>query len=153
MSAPKKGEQRVIATNKKVSFELDVTDRFEAGIVLTGSEVKVLRQGKCVLQGAHVRVLSGEAFAFGISIPEYPWSHQFNHEPGRQRKLLLHAREILKLELALKDKGTTAVIGRVYFVGSRVKVEVCLGKGKKLHDKRDDLKEKQAKRELARIHR
>lgn len=153
MSAPKKGEQRVIATNKKVSFELDVTDRWEAGIVLAGSEVKVLRQGKCVLQGAHVRVLNGEAFAFGISIPEYPWSHQFNHDPGRQRKLLLHAREILKLELALKDKGTTALISRVYFAGSRVKVEVSLGKGKKLHDKRDDLKEKQAKRELARVHR
>jgi SsrA-binding protein len=151
MTAPKKGENRPVATNKKVSYELEVEDRWEAGIVLTGSEVKVLRQGKCVLQGAHARVIGHEAFAIGIQIPEYPWSHQFNHDPTRQRKLLLHAREILKLEQALKSKGTTAVISRVYFVGSRVKVEVSVGTGKKLHDKRDSLKEKQAKRDLARV--
>ncbi|MFZ4579668.1 MAG: SsrA-binding protein SmpB [Myxococcota bacterium] len=141
---------KVIASNRKAFHDYEIDERFEAGLQLTGSEVKVLRAGKCTLTGAHVRVVSGEAWVFGLTIPEYPWSHQFNHEPARQRKLLLHGKEIFKIEERLKSKGSAAVILKLYFKGSLIKAEVGLGTGKKLYDKRHDLKEKDDKREIAR---
>lgn len=145
------GEIRLVASNRKASHDYDIEERWEAGIQLTGSEVKMLRSGKCVLTGAHVRVQGDQAWLHGMSIPEYPWSHQFNHEPDRPRRLLLHRNEIAKLQAELSRKGTAAVVTRVYFKGSRVKVEIGLGTGKKAFDKRQDLKEKDAKREIARV--
>lgn len=141
---------RIIATNKKAFHDLEITDKFEAGIQLTGSEVKVLRSGKCVLQGAHVRVVGGEAMVLSMSIPEYPWAHQFGHETDRARRLLLHRREIDRLSDELRSKGTACVVIRVYFKGARVKLELGLGSGKKEHDKRASVKEREAKREIAR---
>lgn len=144
---------RLIASNKKATHDLEITDRFEAGIALTGSEVKVLRGGKCVLTGAHVRVVGGQATVFGLQIPEYPWAHQFGHEVARERRLLLHRKEIDFLETALKGKGAACVILRLYFQGPRVKLELGLGTGKKLHDKRESAKEREAVREMARAKR
>jgi SsrA-binding protein len=149
----KTDEIRPVASNRKAHHELEVDDTLEAGIQLTGSEVKVLRSGRCVLQGAHVRVVGGEAMLFGLQIPEYPWAHHFGHEPDRPRRLLLHKREIAKLATALRQKGCTCLASRVYFRGARVKIELLVGTGKKLHDKRDSLKERDAKREMARAKR
>lgn len=150
MPKPTPGEQRPIATNRKAYHDYAIEDTMEAGVALRGSEVKVLRAGKCVLIGAHVRVVGGNAVLFGLSIPEYPWSHQFNHVPERERRLLLHKHQIEKLHAELRQKGTSCVVLRVYWVGDKVKVEIGLGAGKKQHDKRATLKDKDAKREIAR---
>ena len=150
MAKPDKDGIRIVATNKKVYHDYTIEETWEAGIVLDGGEVKMLRAGQCVLPGSHVRILHGEAFLFGMSIPEYPWAHQFAAEPSRSRKLLLHQREIMKLERELVRKGTSCVVTRVYFKGAKVKVEIALGTGKKEHDKRHDVKAKEANREIAR---
>ena len=151
MAKPDKDGIRIIASNRKAYHDYSIEETWEAGIVLDGGEVKMLRAQKCVLPGAHVRVLRGEAFLHGMSIPEYPWAHQFASVPDRPRKLLLHQREILKIEHALKSKGTSCVVTKVYFKGAKVKVEIALGTGKKEHDKRENVKEKEAKREVARV--
>jgi len=147
---PKTDAPRPIATNKKAFHDLAVDYTLEAGLVLVGSEVKSLRAGHCLVQGAHARVVNGEAMLFGLTIREYAWSHQFNHEAARPRKLLLHRREIDRLGRELQAKGTTAVLARLVWVGSRVKAEIAVGSGKKAHDKRDAIKERESKRDIAR---
>ncbi len=144
---------RLVASFKKAELDYEIDERLEAGIQLHGSEVKVLRAGKCVISGAHVRVVGGEALLFGMQIPEYPWSHQFNHEPDRPRKLLLHKREIERLADALQAKGSACVPIRVYFQGSKVKIELAVGTGRKHHDRRDAIKDREMKREISRVHR
>jgi SsrA-binding protein len=144
---------RMIADNRKARHDYEILDRYEAGIVLLGSEVKSLRAGKVQVAGAHVRVIGGEAFLLGMHIAEYAFSHQFNHEPERQRKLLLHAREIDKIGIKLREQGLAAPLLRVYFRGRHIKVEFGIGRGRKGHDKRHALKERDAKREVARHHR
>ncbi len=141
---------RIVASNRKAFHELAIDDKLEAGLVLTGSEVKMLRAGKCVIQGAHIRVVAGEALLMGASIPEYPWAARWGHEPDRPRKLLLHRREIDKLEVQLRQKGATCVATRIYFKGARVKIELGIGTGKKEHDKRETLKSRDATREMQR---
>ncbi len=141
---------RPIATNKKAFHDLAVEYTLEAGVVLVGSEVKSLRAGHCLVQGAHVRVVDGQAQLFGLTIREYAWAHQFNHEAARPRRLLLHKREIERLGRDLQAKGTTAVLARLVWVGSRVKAEIAIGTGKKAHDKRDAIKERESKRDIAR---
>lgn len=150
MAQASKDAVKVVASNRKAFHDYAIDETIEAGVQLVGSEVKVLRSGKCVLTGAHVRVVRGEALLFNVSIPEYPFAHQFNHEPDRPRRLLLHKREIEKIEKELRQKGTACVVTKLYFKGSRVKVELGLGTGKKAHDKRDAVKERDAKREIAR---
>ncbi|MCO4763008.1 MAG: SsrA-binding protein SmpB [Myxococcales bacterium] len=144
---------KVVARNRRVRHDYELTDTFEAGIVLVGSEVKVLRQGKCTLVGAHVRVIGNEAWLVGMQIPEYPFAHRFNHDVDRTRKLLLHKREVDKLDRGLRERGTSCVVVQVYFKGSKVKVEIALARGRKMHDKRHALKKKDAKREMARAKR
>ena len=144
---------RLIASNRKAELDYAISERLEAGVALHGSEVKVLRAGKCVLTAAHVRVVRDEALLFGMQIPEYPWSHQFNHEPERPRRLLLHKREIAHLRAALEAKGAAVVATRVYFKGARVKIELAIGSGRKDHDRRDAIKDREMKREIARHHR
>lgn len=141
---------KLVANNKRAFHDYEIEGTTEAGVVLRGSEIKVLRAGKCVISGAHIRVVRGQAVMFGVQIPEYPWAHQFNHEPARERKLLLHKREILKLEVELRQKGSACVVTKLYFKGAIVKVEIAVGIGKKLHDKRETLKDRDAKREIAR---
>lgn len=144
---------RLIASFKKAELDYEIDERLEAGIQLHGSEVKVLRAGKCVISAAHVRVVDGEALIFGMQIPEYPWSHQFNHVPDRSRRLLLHKREIEKLKVALEAKGAACVPLRVYFLGAHVKLELAIGTGRKQHDRRDAIKDREMKREISRVHR
>lgn len=152
-SASGTGEVRVIASNRKVQHDMDIDRHLEAGIVLQGSEVKSLRLGRVLIAGAHVRVVGGEASVFGLTIHEYPYAHHFCHEPGGPRKLLLHAHEIAKLDRDLQQRGSTAVIARIYWRGARVKLDIAVGTGRKSHDKRQAIKEADAKRDMQRAKR
>jgi SsrA-binding protein len=144
---------RVIADNRKARHDYEIFERFEAGIQLFGSEVKSIRAGKVQVAGAHVRVIGNEAWLVGMHIAEYAFSHQFNHELERHRKLLLHRREVDKLSAELRQNGLAAPLLRVYFRGRNIKVEFGLGRGRKAHDKRQALKTHDAQREIARHHR
>jgi SsrA-binding protein len=120
----------------------------EAGIVLTGTEIKSIRLGKCNLRDAYIDFSGQEAFINEMHIGLYEQGNRFNHQEKRVRKLLLHKHQIFKLAQSVKAKGYTIVPTKMYFVKGRVKVEIALAKGKELHDKRDSLKEKEVKREL-----
>ncbi len=146
-------ELRMIADNRKARHDYEVLDTYEAGIVLTGSEVKSLRAGKVQVAGAHVRIINGEAFLVGVHIAEYAFAHQFNHDPERARKLLLHGREIARIETRLREQGLAAPLLRLYFRGSRIKAEFAVARGRKAHDKRHAIKDREAKRDIARHHR
>jgi SsrA-binding protein len=148
MSKPQ--PQRSISRNRKARHEYELLDRFEAGLVLTGTEVKSLRSGKASLQEAYVRVENGEAFLVGANIPPYTHAGQENHQPTRRRKLLLSRRELQKLKKGLQEKGLTIVPLHLYFQGAWVKLEIALARGKKHHDKRQSLKSAQDKRDMDR---
>ena len=143
-------ERRSIARNRKARHDFHILSELECGIVLQGTEVKSLRGGQCSLQEAFVRIDDGELWLLRAHIPEYVFGNAMNHVPLRTRKLLAHGTEIRRWEKQLKEKGTTAVPLEVYFQGSKVKVLVGLVTGKKVHDKRADLKEKQDRREIDR---
>ena len=128
----------------------DLLERFEAGIVLTGTEVKSARAGKINLKDAYARVRDGEMFLFKAHISPYEQGNRANHEPERTRKLLLHAREILKLDREITLSGMTLIPTRVYLKNGRIKVELALAKGKKLHDKRESSRKREMEREAAR---
>lgn len=138
--------ETLIARNKRASFDYELGERFEAGIVLKGSEVKMLRAGKADLSDAFCAVLRGEVFLHGLNIAELPGA-AFGHRPKSARKLLLHPREILLIDLAVAREGMTAVATRLYFKGGWVKVEIALARGKKIHDKRETIKTQDAERE------
>ena len=142
-------EGRLVCDNKKARFAYEVLDTVEAGLVLRGTEVKVLRQGKMSLDESHARVIDGEVFLVGANVAEYSHGNIRNHEPKRRRKCLLHAREIRRLQEKTNVKGLTLVPLRVYF-GARgfAKVTLALCRGRKVHDKREHLKAKDARREL-----
>lgn len=141
---------KMLARNKKALRDFEIDDRIEAGIVLVGSEVKVLRSGGVTLAGAHVRIQRGEAWAHGIDIPEYAQANRFNHEVSRPRKLLLHRREIDKLERALRQRGTALPLLSIYFKGANVKVEIGVASGRRKIDKRDVIKKRNAERDIGR---
>ncbi|MBL8724755.1 MAG: SsrA-binding protein SmpB [Planctomycetes bacterium] len=143
-SAPK-----VVAENRKARFHYDILDTFEAGLVLRGTEVKVLRQGKCSLDEAYAKIEGDELWLVGCNIPEYSHGNLMNHEPKRRRKCLLHRRELSKLRAKAEIKGLTLVPLRLYFGGRGfAKVTIAVGKGRKLHDKREHEKQKEAQREM-----
>ena len=142
--------EKLIVDNRRARHEYHLGDRFEAGIVLTGTEVKSLRTGKATLQQAYAEVRDGEAWLVGLHVPEYVEGNRANHEPDRPRKLLLHRREIERLGAGVAEKGFTLVPTRLYFKGGRVKVEVALARGKEARDKRRDLAERDAKRQIER---
>lgn len=135
-----------IARNKRASFDYDLGDRFEAGIVLKGSEVKMLRAGKAQLTDSFCAVSRGQAFLHGMRIDEMAGA-AFGHLSKGARKLLLHQREIQLIGLAIAREGMTAVATRLYFKGGWVKVEIALARGKKIYDKRQTLKTQEAERE------
>ena len=141
---------RLIANNKRARFEYHVLDEKECGIVLTGTEVKSLRAGRCSIAEAYGLVRSSELWLVGMHINEYAQGNIHNHAPLRERKLLLHRREIEDWHAKVKVKGVTIVPLSIYFKGSRVKVLMALCKGKKLYDKREVKKEHDAKREIDR---
>ena len=139
-----------MANNKKAYHDYFIEEKYEAGIELFGTEVKSIRQGKCSIKEAYVTIDHGEAFVEGMNISPYEKGNIFNREPLRKRRLLLHKREIMKLAGQVQTKGYTLMPLQVYFKNGRVKIEVGLARGKKLYDKRDDLKKKAMKRETER---
>ena len=145
---PPAGE-KLIASNKKALHEYFVVQKLEAGVVLTGTEVKALRDGKANLKDAYVIFKNGEAYLFGLHISPYSHGNIQNHEPERTRKLLLHRREIDKLKVQTTEKGLSVVPLRLYFKGSRVKAEIAIVRGKKQYDKRETEKKREADRETA----
>ena len=149
----KKGKRKAaagdIATNRQASFRFNLLDRFEAGIVLQGSEVKSLRDGGVQIKDAYAEVRDGEVWLRNMHIAPYKPARE-NHEPDRPRKLLLHRREIDQLTGASAEKGLTIVPTRIYWSGPRAKVELALAKGKDLYDKRRSIKERDTRREIER---
>ncbi len=141
--------EKPIASNKKAYHEYHVLDTFEAGLALTGTEVKSLRDGAVNLKDAYVTLKNGEAFLFGAHISPYTHGNRENHDPTRTRKLLLHRRELDKLIVQVTEKGLTVVPLRLYFKGGRVKAEIGVVRGKKLYDKRATEKAREADREAA----
>ncbi len=141
---------KVIATNRAARHDYFIDDTFEAGVALMGTEVKSLRMGRATIADGYIHVDRGEVWAENLHIPEYVQGTWTNHSVRRKRKLLLHAHEIDTLMHKTREKGYTIIPLRLYFKGSRVKLEIGLARGKKLHDKRQTLREKQDKREAER---
>lgn len=134
--------------NRKAKFDYEIIDTIEAGMVLTGTEIKSLRAGKANLKDSYAIIRNGEVFLLNMHISEYDHGNIFNHEETRSRKLLLHKKEILKLNDKVRIEGFTLVPLKVYIKGSYAKVLLGIGKGKKLYDKRESMKERDMKREM-----
>jgi SsrA-binding protein len=141
---------KLIADNRRARHDYQLLDRFEAGMVLTGTEVKSLREGRVQLGGAFADVRGAEVWLVGLSIAEYGHGNIANHEPDRDRKLLLHRREIASLIGKVKERGLTLVPTRLYFKDGKVKVELALARGKERGDKRRDLQRRDAERQIER---
>jgi SsrA-binding protein len=151
MAEPDNDEIKTIARNRRARFDYHIMETWEAGIVLTGTEVKALRAGKANISDAYAVVNSGEVFLLNLSIPLYEQGNRNNHEPTRTRKLLLHRREIRRMIGAVERQGLTLVALELYFKRGVAKVALALGKGKQLHDKRATERERDDAREMARI--
>lgn len=146
----KEEARKLVANNKKAYHDYFVDERFEAGIVLHGTEVKSLRLGKCSIKESFIRIEDGEVYAYGMHISPYEQGNIFNKDPLRPKKLMLHKNEILKLHGKITEKGFTLVPLEVYFKNGRAKLEFGLCRGKKLYDKRDDIAKKDMRRETER---
>ena len=146
-----KDEIQSIARNKRARHDYQILETWEAGLVLTGTEVKSLRDGKANLSDAYAIVNDGEVFLLNLHISPYERGNQFNHEPTRTRKLLLHKKEIRRMIGAVERQGLTLIPLELYFKHGRAKVSVALGKGKKQHDKREDERRRDDEREMARV--
>ena len=143
-------EITIVATNRKAYHEYNILEQFEAGLQLKGSEVKSIREGKASLKQSYVLIRKGEAWLKGSHIASYSHTGFEGHEPVRDRKLLLHKREIQKINSKLAEKGLTAVPTKLYFKGGYIKLEFGLAKGKKLYDKRDSKKKRDVERDIKR---
>jgi SsrA-binding protein len=142
--------EKNICVNRQARFNYFIDETYEAGLVLVGSEVKSLRDGKANLADSYARIQKGEAFLINAHVSAYPGANQFNHDPTRARKLLLHQREIERLTGKTKERGFTLIPLRLYFKNGKAKVELGLARGKKLYDKRETLRRKVAEREVER---
>ena len=151
MATPDKDEIEPIARNKRARYDYHILETWEAGIVLTGTEVKSLRNGKATLTDAYGILKDGEVFLLNLHISPYDAGHQFNHEPERTRKLLLHRKEIRRLIGAVERQGLTLIPLDLYFKHGKAKVTMALGKGKKLHDKRETEKKRDWDRQKGRL--
>jgi len=152
MSAKKDDGRKVVAENRKARFNYAIEDTVEAGIVLTGTEVKSTRNGKTTIAESYADSRGGEIWLVNANIPEYLQANRFNHEPKRDRKLLLHKKQINKLIGAVEREGMTLIPLKLYFnARGRAKVELALAKGKKLHDKRETEKKRDWNREKGRL--
>ena len=150
MSAPKAEGKKVLLRNSRARHDYFIEDTIEAGLVLVGSEVKSLRDGKASLNEAYAKVEAGEVFLVDMQVTEWAFANRFNHSPRRPRKLLLHKAEIKKLDDATAKQGYTLLPLEVYLSSGKIKVLIGLGKGKKHFDKREDQKEKDAKLDIKR---
>jgi len=152
VAAKQESNHKVVADNRKARFHYEIGDTFEAGIVLTGSEVKSLRAGKATIAESYADARGGELWLINSNIPEYLQASRFNHAPKRARKLLLQKREINRLVGAVEREGMTIVPLKLYFnEKGRAKIEIALARGKKLHDKRETLKKRSWERERGRL--
>jgi len=142
--------EKIITTNRKAHHDFFFLERAEAGIALRGTEVKSLRAGGVNLKDSYVEPRNGEMILVGMHISPYATGNRFNHEPERERKLLLHKREILRLGIKAREKGLTIIPLRLYFKSGRVKVEIALARGKRSYDKRAAIASREAKREVSR---
>lgn len=149
----KKEAVKILAQNRKARFSYEILESFEAGIVLTGTEVKSARQGRVNLQDAYAAVEKGEVFIKGMHISPYDQGNRFNPDPMRKRKLLLHKREIRKLTVSVQQEGLTLIPLRLYLKRGLIKLELSIAKGKKLYDKRESIKKRETERELTRNYR
>ncbi len=138
---------KLVANNKKAYHDYFIEDKYEAGIVLHGTEVKSMRMGKCSIKEAFIRIENGEVFVYGMHVSPYEKGNIFNKDPLRVKKLLLHKTEISKLTGKIAEKGYTLVPLQVYFKDGKAKVEIGLARGKKLYDKRQDIARKDQRRE------
>ncbi|MBN1363613.1 MAG: SsrA-binding protein SmpB [Syntrophaceae bacterium] len=143
-------KEKTIAPNKTARVNYEIGDTCEAGIVLTGTEVKSLRAGRANLKDSYAVVNNGEVYLREMHISPYDYGNRANHDPLRPRKLLLHKREIKKLYGKSREKGLALIPLKLYFKNGKVKVEIGIGKGKKLHDRRQDIKQREERREIAR---
>jgi SsrA-binding protein len=141
---------KLIAENRRARHDYHLLDRYEAGLVLTGTEVKSLREGRATLQRAFADVRGGELWLVGAHIAEYTQGNLANHDPDRDRKLLLHAREIASLIGKVQERGLTLVPTKLYFKNGRAKVELAVARGKERHDKRRDIAKREAQRDMER---
>jgi SsrA-binding protein len=142
--------EKLIVDNRRARHEYHLGDRFEAGLVLQGTEVKSLRGGQATLQQAYAEVREGEGWLVGLHVPEYTEGNRANHDPDRPRKLLLHRKEIERVASSVAEKGLTVVPTRLYFRDGRVKVELAVGRGKELRDKRRAIADRDAQRQIDR---
>ena len=150
MAEKKKTFNPEFAVNRRAFHDYAVLDRIECGMVLTGTEVKVIRHGEASLAGAYGAVLGGELWVCGMHVPVYEFGNRFNHDPKRNRKLLVHRKEVESLRMTTEAKGMTLVPLRVYLKRGSIKMELGVCRGKALHDKRDALKKKAVKRDMER---
>lgn len=141
---------KLIAKNPTAYHNYDITDKIEAGIVLSGTEIKSIRNGKINIKDTYVNIKNGEAFIYGMHISPYEFGNRFNLDPLRNRKLLLNRREIDKLYGMIQQKSISLVPISIYFKGNKIKIELGIGKGKKLYDKREDLAKKDAEMKIKR---
>jgi SsrA-binding protein len=141
-------EDRVVATNRRARHEYEILETLEAGLVLRGTEVKSLRNGQVNFKDSYVTVRNGEPWLLGCHVSPYSHGTDANHDPERDRKLLLHRREITRLIGKISEKGLTVVPLKLYFKQGRIKIEIGLARGKKLHDKRATLRERETRREM-----
>jgi SsrA-binding protein len=146
----KDDDVKVVCRNRRASHEYELSDRLECGVVLVGTEVKSLRDGHCSLDGSYAKVEADELWLIDCEIPEYAMGNQLNHKPKRDRKLLVHRRELAKFAGKASERGYTLVPTSVYFKNGRAKVEIAVARGKQLHDKRQSLKKAEAQREMKR---
>jgi SsrA-binding protein len=150
----KKGKRKAapgdVATNRQAAFRYQLLDRLECGVALTGTEVKSVREGRVQLKDGYAAVQDGELWLHNVHIAPYAPAARANHEPERPRKLLAHRREIERLTGKTQERGFTLVPTRIYFSGSRAKVEIALARGKDVHDKRESIREREQRREMQR---
>jgi SsrA-binding protein len=141
---------KLIASNRKVNFQYEVITKYEAGLVLLGTEVKSLRESRVNLQDAYAKFIKNELWLVNCHINEYKFGNINNHDPLRNRKLLLNKRELRRIKSALEEKGLTLIPFKIYFKDSRVKIEMAVAKGKKLYDKRETIKKRDVNRNMKR---
>lgn len=141
-------ERRILCSNRRARYEYEIEEVIEAGIVLSGTEVKSLREGKADLKDSHAAIENGEAYLWGCHISPYAAGNRFNPDPNRTRKLLLHREEVMRFMGKVQEKGLTLIPLSVYVVGRKIKVELALARGKKLYDKRETLKQRAMTKEM-----
>jgi SsrA-binding protein len=151
LQVSKLANNKTVATNRKARHDYHIGEVYEAGIALTGTEIKSVRKGMISLRDSFARVENGEVFLYNMNVSPYDAGNRYNHEPRRTRKLLLHKSEIRKLAVKTQEKGLTLIPLRVYLNRGLAKVEIALAKGKRLYDKREDIKKRDLKRQVDRV--